>query len=143
MAWLRRHKIVFVILGVLIGFTIILWAFVNKPVSINLMQPGDWKDTHIQSIGTITIQKLAKGAPYTDIRDIEHISGIGPAKMAQIKRHFTTWDTAKADLWFPLFLIGLVLFFVSVFVWHIIISEKHRKAKNLEKRLFEEKDEKR
>jgi len=86
---------------------------------------------------------LAKDAPYNDIRDVDHISGIGPVKMAQINRYFTTWDTAKADLWFPLFLAGLVIFFISVFIWHIINFDKHKKAKNFEKRLFEEKDEKR
>jgi len=142
-AWFRRHKLKFLNIGVLIGLTLIVWAFINAPVNINRMQSGDWQDTHIQSIGTITIQKMSGGAPYTDIRDISHISGIGTVKVAQISRHFTTWDTAKADLWFPLFLVGLVIFFGSIFIYHIIISDKHKKAKNFEKRLFEEKNEKR
>ena len=146
MPWLRRHKTIFLSFGVLIGLTLIMWAYINAPININRMQPGDWQNTHIKGIGAVTLQKLAKGAPYTDIRDVDHIGGIGAVKMAQISRYFTTWDTAKADLWFPLFLAGLVLFFGSVFVWHIIIldkREKSKRAKKLDEKLFGNKDEKR
>lgn len=143
MAWLRRHKTIFLSLGILIGFTLIVWAYINAPVNINRMQPGDWQDIHIKGISTATIQKISKDAPYTDIRDVDHIDGIGTVKMAQINRYFTTWDTAKADTWYIGFIVGLLLFFGCVFIWHIINSDKHKKAKNFEKRLFEEKNEKR
>lgn len=115
-AWFRRHKSAFINIGILVGAVLITWGAVNAPVNINRMQSGDWQDAHIQSVGTVTIQKLAKGAPYADINDIDHISGVGSVKMAQIKRHFTTWDTAKADVWFPGFIIGLILFFGGCFI---------------------------
>jgi len=140
-AWLRRHKTKFLDLGALLGLTLIVWAYFNAPVNINRMTFADWQDTHIQTIGAVTIQKLSANVPYTDIRDIDKIEGIGPVKMAQINRHFTTWDTAKADLWFPLFLIGLVLFFGCIFIRAAIVSDKRAQAKRLENKYF--KDEKR
>ena len=140
-AWLRRHKTKFLDLGALLGLTLIVWAYFNAPVNINRMTSADWQDTHIQAIGAVTIQKLSANVPYTDIRDIDKIKGIGPVKMAQINRHFTTWDTAKADLWFPLFLIGLVLFLGCIFIRAAIVSDKRAQAKRLENKYF--KDEKR
>ena len=110
-AWFRRHKTKLLDLGIIIGIALLAWSYFNAPVNINRMEPGDWQNTHISGIGTATIQKLESDVPYQDIHQIDAIPGIGPVKMAQLDRHFTTWDTAKADVWFPGFLIGLVLTF--------------------------------
>jgi hypothetical protein len=142
-AWLRRHKIKFIDFGIVLGLALIVWGYFNAPVNINRMTEADWQNTHIQSLGTITIQKLQANAPYADIRDANKINGIGTAKMAQINMRFTTWDTAKAILWFPLDLVGLVLFFGGLFSRHIIMSDKRYRAKKLDEKLFGDKNVKR
>ena len=135
-AWFRRHKTIFLDVGIIIGFALIAWGYFNAPVNINHMQTGDWQDTHISKIGVITVQKLQDNAPYTDIRDVNKIDGIGKVKTAQVEHYFTTWDTAKADLWFPLDIAGLFIFFGCVFVRHEIESAKHKRAKKLDEKYF-------
>lgn len=137
-AWLRRHKVILSVMLVAIGFTAIMWCRYNAPICINRMTPADWQDTHIQKIGTVTIQKLESHAPYADMQSIDRISGIGPVKMAQIERHFTTWDTARSEAWWPIMIIGTVLFFGGLlFLCAIAIKdrEKHRIAQKLERKL--------
>jgi len=136
-AWVRRHRTKFLDVGIIIGFMLFgVWGYFNAPVNINHMQTGDWQDTHISKIGVITVQKLQDNAPYTDIRDVSKIDGIGKVKAAQVEHYFTTWDTAKADLWFPLVLIGLIIFFGCIFARHVIISDKHYRAKKLDEKYF-------
>ena len=135
-AWVRRHRTKFLDFGIIIGFALIAWGYFNAPVNINRMQTGDWQDTHISKIGTITVQKLQDNAPYTDIRDVNKIDGIGKVKTAQIEHYFTTWDTAKADMWFPLDIAGLFIFFGCIFVRHVIESAKHKRAKKLDEKYF-------
>ncbi len=135
-AWLRRHKSAFLNFGILVGLALIMWAYVNAPVNINRMQPGDWQDTHIQSIGTATVEKLSAGVPYQSINEIDQINGIGPVKMAQVKRYFTTWDTAKADAWFPGFIIGLVLFFGGCIVKYCFYIDHKKDLNDFKKAVF-------
>jgi len=142
-AWLRRHKTKFLDIGIVIGLALITWGYFNAPVNINRMQKGDWQDTHISKIGTVTIEKLQDNAPYADIRDTSKINGIGTVKEAQITHYFTTWDTAKADSWFPLDIAGLIIFFGCIFARHVIISDKHYRAKQLDERFFGDKNVKR
>ena len=136
-AWLRRHRALFLIVGIVIGLALSgVWAFINAPINVNRMTLADWQDTKIQSIGTATIQKLEANGPYQSMADIDHISGIGPVKMAQIQRHFTTWDTARPDVWYAGFIIGLALTFGCGLALHIIRSEQRHKAKELDRKLF-------
>jgi len=142
-AWLRRHRTKFLDIGIIIGFALIAWGYFNAPININRMTAADWQDTHIQKIGTVTVQKLQENAPYTDIRDVDKIDGIGKVKAAQVKHYFSTWDTAKADAWFPLVIAELIIFFGCVFVRYIIEADKHNRAKNLDEKLFKDKNVKR
>lgn len=135
-AWLRRHKAAFLIIGIVFGLTLLAWAYFNAPINVNRMTPADWKDTHIQSIGTMTVEKLQTHAPYASMQDIDRISGIGPKKMAQIQRYYTTWDTVRSDVWYAGFIIGLALTFGCGFILHIIRSEKRQHAKQLVRKLF-------
>ncbi len=142
-AWFRRHKIIFFNIGILIGFTLIVWAYFNTPVNINRMTSADWQNFHAKEIGTETVQKLSAGAPYQSIEDINKISGIGPVKMAQIKRYFTTWDTAKSDVWYIGFFAGLILFFGGILYRYITEKDRKKAIKNFEQRLFGDKSVKR
>lgn len=142
-AWLRRHRVMFLLTGIVLGLTLIMWAYFNAPVNINRMQPGDWQDTHIQGVGTATVQKLESNGPYASMQDIDRISGIGPAKMAQIQRHFTTWDTARSDVWYAGFIVGLALTFGCGLALHIVRSEQRHRAKELDQKLFGDKNVKR
>jgi hypothetical protein len=142
-AWIRRHRTKFLDIGIVIGLALITWGYFNAPVNINRMTPADWQDTHISKVGTVTIQKLQANAPYTDIRDVDKINGIGKVKTTQISHYFTTWDTAKADAWFPLDIAGLILFFGCVFVLHVKKSDQRYRAKQLDEKLFKDKNVKR
>lgn len=142
-AWLRRHKNKFFDIGIVIGLALIVWAFFNAPVNINRMQPGDWKDAHIQKIGVATIQKIQAHAPYVEIKDVDRIPGIGPVKMAQVQRYFTTWDTAKSDAWYILDVAGLIIFFGCLYCRLIIAHKQHDNAKDIKKTLFGDKNVKR
>lgn len=134
-AWLRRHKTKFLDFGILLGLALLAWAFVNAPVNINRMTDADWHDTKIQSIGTATVQKLQANSPYADMQDIDRVTGIGPVKMAQIQRHFTTWDTAKADVWFHGFLIALILAFGCGLIRYFVHRDRAEAVKKFEHRL--------
>ncbi|MCK9576457.1 MAG: hypothetical protein M0R51_11090 [Clostridia bacterium] len=142
-AWFRRHKLYFIIAFILFGLTIDVWGYFNAPVNINRMTAADWKDTHIQKIGTITIQKLEANAPYTDIRDAKKIDGIGKVKAAQVEHYFTTWDTAKADSWFPINIVGTVFLFGGIFLYYVHRSEQRYIAKKLDEKIFNDKNVKR
>ena len=142
-AWIRRHKTKFLDFGIIIGFALIAWGYFNAPVNINRMTAADWKDTHIQKIGTITIQKLEANAPYTDIRDAKKIDGIGKVKAAQVEHYFTTWDTAKADSWFPINIVGTVFLFGGIFLYYVHRSEQRYIAKKLDEKIFNDKNVKR
>lgn len=135
-AWLRRHRVMFLLTGIVFGLTLLAWAYCNAPININRMQAGDWQDTHIQGIGTATVEKLQTHGPYANMQDIDRVSGIGPVKMVQIQRHFTTWDTARSDIWYAGFIIGLVLAFGCGLALHIIRSEQRHRAKELDRKLF-------
>ena len=99
------------------------------------MTSADWQDTHISGVGSATIQKLAANAPYQDIRDIDKADGIGPAKMSQVQRYFTTWDTAKANVWFPGFLIALILTFGCGLIRYFVHRDRAEAVKKFEHRL--------
>lgn len=141
--WIRRHRIQILLIGVIIGLTLLVWAYINAPLNINRMTAADWQDTHYQSIGTATIAKLQAHGPYTDMQDIDRLPGIGPVKMAQIQRHFTTWDTARSDRWYTWFLVGLVLTFGCGLAIHVIRSDQRQRAKKIDDKLFGDKNVKR
>lgn len=108
-AWLRRHKIKFIIIGIVCAVTIDVWSYFNAPININRMTSADWQNTHISKLGITTICKLESNTPYTNINDINKIDGIGKIKQKQIKHYFTTWDTAKADAWFSMNICAIIL----------------------------------
>ena len=142
-AWLRRHKTLFADAGITFGLMLLAWAFINAPVNINRMQAGDWQNMHISKISTATVQKLEANAPYGTMADIDRVSGIGPAKMSQIQRHFTTWDTARSEVWYVGFFLGLILTFGCGLARHIIHSNKREAARRLEQRILNDKNVKR
>ena len=80
-AWIRRRKTKFIDTGIALGLVLLAWAYFNAPVNINRMASADWRDTHIQKIGAVTIQKLESNGPYQDIREADALPGIGPVKM--------------------------------------------------------------
>jgi hypothetical protein len=117
----------------MIGLMLLAWAYINAPLNINRMTAADWQDTHIQGIGTATIQKLETNGSYQNMADIDRISGIGPVKMAQIQRHFTTWDTARSDVWYAVLPIALILTFgCGLALWWNWLK-KRKNAQMLEK----------
>lgn len=140
-AWIRRHKVILSVLLVLAGLTAVIWCHYNAPICINRMTHADWQDTHIQKIGSVTIQKLEYYEPYESMQDIDKIDGIGPVKMKQIERHFTTWDTARSDAWWPIMIIGTAAFFGGLLCLYEIARkrrEQHKTAEKLERKLFGE-----
>ena len=140
-AWIRRHKIILSVLLVLVGFSAVIWCHHNAPICINRMTSADWQDTHIQKIGKITVQKLEYYEPYESMQDIDKIDGIGPVKMKQIEHHFTTWDTARSDMWWPIMIIGTAMFFGGLLILSEIARkrrEQHKTAEKLEQKLFGE-----
>lgn len=110
-AWMRRHKTVFLVCGMILGIALLMWTYVDAPININRMQSGDWKDLKLDGIGTETIQKLESNGPYKSMNDIDNLRGIGSAKMEQIQHHFTTWDTMRSEVWYIGFFGGLILTF--------------------------------
>jgi hypothetical protein len=125
-AWLRRKFPKILIIFMAIGIVLLGWTYFNSPSNINRMTSTDWNNFHASGIGTATVEKLASNAPYQNIEDVNKVVGIGPAKMVQINRYFTTWDTAKPNIWIIALLLGIVITSLSIFLYaRWKINHKH------------------
>ena len=87
-------------------------------------------------LGTEFRASFGEGSPAVAfLCEYDALPGIGPVKMIQIRHYFTTWDTAKADVWYWGLLAGLILTFGCGLARHVVRSNKREAARRLERRL--------
>ncbi|MDU7339010.1 MAG: helix-hairpin-helix domain-containing protein [Clostridium sp.] len=106
-----------------IGLCGAIYTATQAKVNINQMTAADWQDTHISGVGEVTKAKILENAPYSDIKDVAKVDGIGEQKQAQIERHFTTYDTCRPEIYLGLLVFSFVLIILgSLIIVNVVVS---------------------
>lgn len=118
---------------VVIGLCGAIYTATQAKVNINQMTAADWEDTHISGVGEVTKAKILENAPYSDIKDVSKVDGIGEKKQAQIERHFTTYDTLRYEVFIFLCCISLGLTSAGALIIFILHLQRKRLSYMLQK----------
>jgi len=103
------------------------YAYYNSKLNINRME---YKDVPviadcIDGIGESTLNEVVENKPYSDLKELKQLGGIGDKKYKIMKSHFDTHDICRTEIFNTSIILSVISnIFGFILVFYDIIKRK-------------------